>query len=330
MGRYKPIKAYEYKTNENSSIRVLNHDGSEYLFLKGTDIKKISFDTKTGNILIISEILGNSSEFKFMDWKRNSKDLIKTVELLIVKAGHGRFYKLDVGIQMIHDDYGRMETMIVLKHDTVESPLFHSIKPLDYGLYADIKIDKRDIDFKNISNGTMINLGLSSLALALAIPTGGASLTLPVTITIAISGSAYVSAYLDFSFELMGNIEEYKGKTNILQQLAGEIGKAIDQYSSSSEMKREARYEKNYDNGITFLGLISGIQGIKSLTNLKNFKALSKSYNSKTYIKLQNIKINGSPTFQGLEGAKRSLNKNKLTSDVLNSYGTFQEAKKWK
>ena len=330
MDIFKPIEMYSYESKESSSIKIINHDGSEFLLTEGKNIKKISLNTVTGNVLLILKILENESELKFLEWKRDPKNLIKTIEVTIVKGGQANFYKLKVGIQMVHENYSMMETLIVLKHDTRDPTVFQAYKPLDYGIYADIKINKSDIKFKNVSKGTLINLGLSGIALALSIPTGGGSLTLPVAITLATSGSAYVSAVLEFNFELRGDFQEYRGKTNLLQQLVGELGKSIDLQLHSSEMKREETYEKIYDYGIRFLGLISGIQGIKTLTDPKNYKEISKVYDSKTYILLKKIRIKSVKNFQGFEGATRSLNKNKLTSDVLNGVGTFQEAEKWK
>lgn len=113
------------------------------------------------------------------NWLTNKKELIKKIEIIIVRNGFARHYILNVGIQSLQEDLKTLEFLVVLRHDNKEISLFHTVKMFTKGIVGDFKIDFTKISIENISRETAINLGLSTLGLGAGIigvmSTGGVS-----------------------------------------------------------------------------------------------------------------------------------------------------------
>lgn len=316
--RYKPIEVYEYDSTNRTNIKILNHDGSEYMTFSHNEIKSLKMNLKTGIFYFVGNIFGAPKELKLNDWKRDRNNIIKKIVVEIVKNGFAKRYAFNCGIQTLQEDYKTMSYLAVFRHDNIELPMFHTVKMFDNELVLDIKIDKTNISFKNISKGTAINLGLNAVGLGLGIigvaATG--SITIPVVIALGIGASSYGSATYDFIAEVTGQ-PELKGQGDFLQQLSGEIGKIIGNQIDFNPQKAEEITETGYSSFVLIYGLIMGRKSANILVNTKSYK-ISKAYEH-GYVGIKKIILKSSTNATQFESGMRKFNKALFINDATNT-----------
>ena len=321
VNTFKEIEVYNYATKNRTSIKIFNYDGSEYMSFAHNEIKSLKMNLKSGNFYFIGRIFGAPKELKLDAWKKNQNDLIKKVVVEIVQNGFAKCYIFNAGIQKLQEDYKTMSYLAVFKHDNIKLPLLHSVEMFDNELVLDIKIDKNNISFNNVSSATALNLGLSTIGFGIGV-LGVAStgtITIPIVIALAIGGSSLVSASFDFTVEVLNN-PKAKGQCDLLQQLTGEIGKKFGSLRGENINKSEENFENAYSMVVFFYGLLSGRDSLKTLFNTKSFTQVSKrfgnGYFNVKFVTLKNI-TNGS----NVETAVRKFNKSLFINDATNTLG---------
>ncbi|WP_297407580.1 hypothetical protein [uncultured Cetobacterium sp.] len=316
--RYEQIEVHEYESSDRTSIKILNHDGSEYMTFSHNEIKSLKMNLKTGIFYFIGNIFGAPKELKLNDWKRDRNDIIKKIIIEIVKNGLAKRYAFHCGIQTLQEDYKTMSYLAVFRHDNIELPMFHTVKMFDNELVLDIKIDKSNISFKNITKGTAINLGLNGIGLGLGIVgavTG--TITIPVVIALGIGASSYGSATYDFIAEVTGE-PELKGQGDLLQQLSGEIGKILENRFNNSNNNLEKTFESTYSYFTFIYGTVVGTKSAMEVFKLKNFTGISKNYEN-GYIGMKKIILKSSTNATQFESAIRKFNKSLFINDTTNT-----------
>lgn len=321
LSRFKEIEIYEYETTERTSIKILNLDGSIFLELNYKEIKNISLDLKCGIVILTGKILSVPREMELSKWKNNRNDLIKKIEIKIVRNGFVKHYILNVGIQRFQEFYSELSYVAVFKHDCNMSSLYYTMNFLSSNLRLDYKVHLPDI--RNVSKGSMLNVALAGLGLGIGIFATGGTITIPIAISIVIGTSNFYSAIYDFTLELYNYPEELKGQGDFVKQFVGEVGKIIANLFKYDSIESEIFFENLYSSIILGYGIYSGLISAKTLFNAKNFSKVSKNF-EKGYVKFKDVKIRAKHTATSFEGMERSLNKNLLFTDITNSVGAGQ------
>ena len=316
LSRFKDIEIYEYETDERTSFKIINFDGSVFLELDYKDIEDISLNLKCGIKLLKGRMLSVPKELELSKWKNNKKELIKKLEIKIVRNGFVKHYILNAGIQRVQEFYSDLSYIAVFKHDYNMSSLYYTMDFLSSNLRLDYKVHIPDI--RNVSKGTLLGLGLSGLGLVLS--TGG-TITIPVGISIIVGGSTFGSVLYDFIIEYNG-VYELKGQGDILQKIVGQI---VSVFGKNEEIKKTMRQEgENMYSRVVFIyGLISSREAVKRLFKFKNFSQLSKSYEN-GYFKIKDIKLKSSTNGTIIQGAKRNFESKVFINDVANTIGAGQ------
>lgn len=322
--RFKPIEIFDYETTERTSFKIIDLNGNEYLNLNHTEIKNISIDLKGGVVFLTGRILGAPKELEISKWKRNQKDLIKKLEIVIVRNGHARHYILNAGIQKLQEDYQSMSYFVMFKHDNRQVPLYHTAESIADNLRIDYKVHLPDINFKNVSGGAWTNLGLSTIGLAggiVGVLTG--TITIPVVISLVVGASTFTSATFDFTLELHEMPEEMKGQADFVQQFVGNIGKVVGTAMGEDENSSEKFMKNLYSQSIFLYGVFTGMKSANILFNNKSFSKISKPFQN-GYIKLKKIKLKSSTNATKYEGASKVFNKELFINDLSNTIGAGQ------
>lgn len=322
--RFKPIEIFDYETTERTSFKIIDPNGNEYLNLNHTEIKNISIDLKSGVVFLTGRILGAPKELELSKWKRNQKDLIKKLEVVIVRNGYARHYILNVGIQKIQEDYQSMSYFVMFKHDNRQVPLYHTAESIADNLRIDYKVHLPDINFKNVSGGTWTNLGLSTIGIAGGIVgalTG--TITIPVVISLVVGASTFTSATFDFTLELHDMPDNMKGKADFLQKFVGDIGRILAKVKKEDKEITAKKYEDRYSKTIFYYGIFTGIKSVNMLLNNKSFSSISKPF-QQGYISLKKVKLKSTTNATRYEGASRVFNKELFMNDLMNTMGAGQ------
>lgn len=325
--RYAPIETYDYPTEERSYIRIINIQGDkEFLVLNHNQFDNFSLDLKTGFCYFLGDIRGEIEELKLLKWKQDqsNENLIKKIDILIVKNGYGKRYIFNAGIQHLHEDYKKMRFTVVLKHDYNNTQLIQSVKPLGNDMILKIDIDWDKVSLNNLTPSTTANFFLGGIGFALAIVGIKATVTVVTVVTLAIGASLFVSTTYEFLFELTGNFDDpRRGNMDFFQELFGLIFESVtektNEYLGSNLDETAARgYGENlYFVGALLFSILTSTAGFRRLTNLKNYRTLGKRYDN-AYIYLKKITTKGN-LGQKIEGGTRAFNYGTFGGDIFNS-----------
>lgn len=341
--RFTEIELYEYPTIEKTAFDIFNLNEREYLSINSNEIVHVEVNTVTGVIVLIGKILGAPKELELSKWKADNKNLIKRLDIRIVRAGRAREYILNAGIMKVVEDYNNMTYMAVFQHDKEQfsQKMFHSVELLRHGVVMNIKIDKSKIGIHNVSKSTLLNLWLSGVGYGLGVVTavGIGTLSIPATITLAIGGSLFLACTIDFNLELYGEsdgawIFNKVGKNDLLQQLTGELGHLLDSLAKNENKEVESTFENIYYYSTSFYSLFMGAKAGCSLFNPKSYRAVSKTFQNGSYIKINWVKLKNITNFNKVESATRKFAGGIFINDITNlgsggkiNYDEFKKAK---
>ena len=325
--RYIPIETYDYATDERSYIKIFNlQDEKEFLVINHNQFDNFSLDLKTGFCYFLGDIRGAIEELKLLKWKqdKSNENLIKKIDILIVKNGYGKRYIFNAGIQHLYEDYKKLRFTVVLKHDNNNTQLIQSVRPLGNDMILKINIDWEKVSLHNLTPSTTANFFLGGIGFALAVVGVKAAVTVVTVVTLAIGASLFVSTTYEFLFELTGNFEDpRRGNMDFFQELFGLIFESVtekaNEYLGSNLDETMARnYGENlYFTGAFLFSILTAAAGIKRITSLKNYKTLGKRYDN-AYIYLKKITTKGSFGHK-IEGGKRAFNYGSFGGDLFNT-----------
>ena len=321
LSRFKEIEIYEYETDERTSFKIINFDGSIFLELDYKDIEDISLNLKCGIVILKGKILSVPKELELSKWKNNKNELIKKLEIKIVRNGFAKHYILNAGIQKVQEFYSTLSYIAVFKHDYNMSSLYYTMDFLSSNLRLDYKVHIPDI--RNVSNGTMLNVGLTSLGLGIGMISTGGTITIPIAISLIVGTSTFYSAIYDFTVELYNYPNDLKGQGDFLQQFVGYVGRIVANFRNTNPKEAEILAENIYSQSVFVYGIYSGLISAKTLFNAKSFNKVSKIF-EKGYIKFKKVNIRSKYTATSFEGMERVVDKKLLITDITNTIGAGQ------
>lgn len=321
LSRFKDIEIYEYETDERTSFKIINFDGSVFLELDYKDIEDISLNLKCGIVILKGRMLSVPKELELSKWKNNKKELIKKLEIKIVRNGFVKHYILNAGIQRVQEFYSDLSYIAVFKHDYNMSSLYYTMDFLSSNLRLDYKVHIPDI--RNVSNGTMLNVGLTGLGLGIGMISTGGTITIPIAISMIVGTSTFYSAVYDFTVELYDYPNDLKGQGDFLQQFVGDVGKILADFFEYDGLKSEKFFEEVYSSIVFGYGIYSGFVSAKILFNAKSFNKVSKVF-EKGYVKFKKVNVRSKYTATSFEGMERVVDKKLLITDITNTIGAGQ------
>lgn len=328
VSRYESIdvRTFEAHPHERSYIKISKlSDPNDFVKFEYNEFESFKINLTTGNVFFHGRINLNSNYL--INWKSDKKDVIRNIEVYIVRAGNVDYYQFKAGIQTYFEDYTFLRFFVLLRHDNgkIGQKQYHAIKPINYPLSYEFKIDYDTIKLTDAKTGSLINFGLAVLGMGVIIGTAPMKLTFTLGVTALLGSATLFSTTAKVVCEITGNTDSWFYENNdLLQEVTGvifkEITKATNKYldTNFSESKAEQRGENLYFfAGLTYSILSSTVQ-IKRLINSKSYSSLAKRNFEEGYLRIENI--NYQDSFNNIvQSAQRTFKGKTWAGDVLNA-----------
>lgn len=346
VSRYEPIdvRTFEAHPHERSYIKISKiSDPNDFVRFEYNEFESFKINLTTGNAFFHGRINLNSSYL--INWKSDKKDVIRNVEIFIVRAGNVDYYQFKAGIQTYFEDYTFLKFFVLLRHDNgkIGQKQFHAINPINYPLSLDIKFEYDKIKFKNAKTGSLINLGLATAGMAVVLATLPAEITLVATITVLIGASTLISTTVKIVCEVTENTDSWYYENNdFLQELSGwltkKITKEINNYLGSdlNEQLFSDRAERIYIYSALFFSIMTSATQIKRIGNSDSYIKLAKRNFEHGYLRIKKVTYKDSLA-NIVQSAKRTFEGKTWAGDAFNAvtlsitaYDNFPEIKQFK
>ena len=328
VSRYEPIdvRTFEAQPHERSYIKISKlSDPSDFVKFEYNEFESFKINLTTGNVFFHGRINLNSSYL--INWKSDKKDIIRNVEVFIVRAGNVDYYQFKAGIQTYFEDYTFLRFFVLLRHDNgkVGQKQFHSINPINYPLSLDIKYEYDKIQFKNAKTGSLVNLGLATAGMAVVLATLPAEITVVATITVLIGASSLISTTIKVVCEVTDNTDSWYYENNdFLQEISGWLTKKITKKinenfnTSYSETVMGEAGELAYIYGAIIFSSITSATQIKRIGTPASYVNLAKRNFEQGYLRIKKVTYKDSLA-NVVESAKRTFEGKTWAGDAFNA-----------